>query len=436
MRGSFTKGVFSVAAGTLLLCGMSLQAQTKFVPNYDESKVPQYTLPDPLVTAKGDRVKSKREWVNQRRPEILRLFESEVYGRMPREKVKARYEVTSEDRNALNGKATRKEVALHLSRNGITQMIQLLLYLPNQVKGRVPAFLGMNFYGNQSIHPDPGITLSTNWMRNTAEMGIKDHRATEASRGKHASRWDVDAILNRGYAVATVYYGDVVPDDPTIGIPRGVHRLFDEGIQSKSAGDEWGAIAGWAWGLSRTLDYLEKDPRIDTRRVAVMGHSRLGKAALWAGATDERFAIVISNNSGCGGAALSRRKYGETVWRINTAFPHWFCGNFNRYNNKEEELPIDQHMLIALMAPRPVYVASAEDDKWADPRGEFLSAKHAEPVYALFGRAGLGVDDLPSLNQSVGNSIGYHIRTGKHDVTAFDWAQYLAFADRHFRGHR
>ena len=341
-----------VAGAALVLCLDALGQGP--AANYDEAKVPKYSLPDPLVMRSGERVPDAKAWQERRRPEILELYRTEVFGRSPAKPAELNFQIASIEKAALGGRAVRKRVTVWLAgRNG--PKMDLLVYLPPGAKKPSPVFLGLGFAGNQSVYNDPAIPLAEEWVRDAAMGALVKRRAEEKSRGSAAEAWQLEKILAHGYGLATVYYGDIEPD--LVGAMQyGIRPLFFRPGQTQPAADDWGAIAAWAWGLGRTMDYLESDREVDARRVAVIGHSRLGKTALWAGAQDTRFSIVIANESGEGGAAISRRNFGERIADLNAQFPHWFCGNYKKYDNREDELPVDSHMLLALIAPRPLYV--------------------------------------------------------------------------------
>lgn len=407
-------------------CQLTFAQRFDLTPNYDESRVPEYRLPEVLKTFSGREIKNVRQWERIRRPELLNFFSTNVYGKVPGKLNISKWEVVEQSNDALDGKAIRKQVDLVFNKNGKTLFFNILIYLPKNIE-KAPLFLGYNFYGNHTICYDVNIRISDAWTRDNDSFGISNNQLTEKSRGVRKERWQVNKIIDAGYGLATIYYGEVDPDKNDFS--DGIHPLLYTKNQRRPDANEWGAISAWAWGLSRAMDYLEQDKDVDASKVIVFGHSRLGKTSLWAGASDKRFAGVISNNSGCGGAALSKREFGETIARINISFPHWFCRNFTNYNRNEYALPVDQHELLALIAPRPLYVASAEEDQWADPRGEFLSAYHATPVYELYGKTGIPSAEMPPVNQPIQNTVAYHIRTGKHDVTAYDWEQYIKWAN-------
>lgn len=341
-----------------------------------------------------------------RRAEILELFRENVYGRSPGRPDNLRFQLLEENPRAMDGAATLKRIAIRSEEEGREHSFELTLFLPNQPLGPAPVFLLLN--NRPASNTDP-------------------------TRAERSGFWPAEEVIARGYGIAAIQNNELAPDNAE-RFREGVIRLFEGDGSGPRTPDAWAALAAWAWGASRAMDYFETDPRVDATRVAVLGHSRGGKAALWAGAEDERFALVISNESGAGGAALSRRRYGETVERITTSFPHWFAGRFSDFGGREDELPIDQHMLLALIAPRAAYVASADEDLWADPRGEFLSVAHASPVYALWGNRLVTADDMPPLEQqAVFGRLGYHVRRGTHNLTEYDWMRYLDFAERQWR---
>ncbi|MDX1563835.1 MAG: hypothetical protein R3236_00450 [Phycisphaeraceae bacterium] len=362
-------------------------------------------LPDPLVTESGQKIVSADQWTQVRRPEILELFRKHVYGRAPIGRPQTLKFVNKETNpKAMEGAATLKRIDIEYSGPGGKGVIRLGLFIPNKAEKPVPGFL-----------------LICN----------RSPRNIDMTRKEKSPFWPAERIVARGYMAAAFYNADVDPDKHD-GFKNGVHGIFDPKTKPRPA-DAWGTIAAWAWGASRVMDYFESDSDIDARRIGVVGHSRGGKTSLWCGAEDERFALVISNNSGCTGAALARNKKGERVARINKSFPHWFNGNYKQFNGKEDELPLDQHQLIALMAPRLVYVASASKDAWADPEGEFLSCVHAGPVYGLFGFKGVGATKMPPVQQPLhAGRIGHHIREGKHNLTEYDWDRFMDFADKHW----
>jgi hypothetical protein len=390
-------------------------------------------LPDPLIMNNGEKVKNFSQWQN-RRKELIEFFTNEMYGRSPGRPSDMRFEITDTDTKALGGKAIRKQVVIYFTGKTNGPKMEVLIYLPANAKKPVPVFLGLNFWGNQAINPDPGIKISESWIEESGGTYVdlscvKNNKATENCRGINSSQWPVETLLERGYGLVTAYRGDIDSDFYN-GFTNSLYSQYPE-LQGR--GDNFCAMSAWAWSLRRIMDYLETDKNINASKVALFGWSRLGKAALWAAAQDERFAMLISIQSGAGGVKLFHRGVGENIRRLCTVFPHWYCANFKKYMDKDTCLSFDQHMVIALVAPRPVYISSAADDKNADPEGEFEGAKAAEPVYKLLKKEGLPAERQPPINQPVFGQIGYHVRSGNHNVTSYDWEQYLHFADIHLK---
>jgi hypothetical protein len=387
-------------------------------------------LPDPLVMFDGRKVTTKEQWLGQRKPELKALFQHYMYGPLPPTPKRQSYNVLFKDEHALGGKATIGEIKITFEEPSLRQAIHVLLVKPNNVN-KPPVFVGLNFCGNHTLLDDERIHLPEGWVRNNCP-GAVNERATDKGRGGQKDLWNIDLIINRGYALACFYSGDVDPD--TADMSDGVGPAFYKAGQTTPSDDDAGTIMLWAWGFHRVVDFIEREAKndVDASRIAVVGHSRNGKTALLAGAFDERIAVVIPLQAGCGGTAPSRTSdtRAESVKRINTSFPHWFDGNFKKFNDDPSKLPFDQHCLVALCAPRPVLVPNAEEDLWANPSGQFEMLKAATPVYQLLGVEGLAAGVTPELNKLIDSRLGYFIRPGKHAMTRADWEVFLAYADK------
>jgi hypothetical protein len=384
--------------------------KTGHVSNYDEAKVAPYTLPELLQLSDGTPVRDARTWQTRRRPEIMKLYESQIFGRAPAGVPRVEWRVADSVETG-GGQTVRKRVVGTAGSGDRAVRINLEVHTPAKAAKGVPVILLANFGGGTAPPP--------------------------AGRGPAPPPPPVPAvaaeILGRGWGYATLQYQDIQPDRAN-SLNEGIIGLTLEPGQTQPGPEEWGAITAWAWGISRAVDYLASDASVDAGRIALQGHSRLGKAALWASASDERIAAVFASCSGEMGAALSRRDWGETVDDMTQNFPWWFAGNFQQWAGRWSEMPVDAHMLIALSAPRPVFVTGGTADQWADPVGEFLAAVAAGPVYRLLGKRDLGVNTLPPLDTPIiAGDLGWHYHTGAHTATPADWSAYLSFLDKYFK---
>jgi hypothetical protein len=403
--------------------------------NYDESKVGTYTLPDPLKLNDGRPVSNAKTWITKRRPEILRIFETQQYGIAPGRPTEESFEVTDAGTPALDGKAIRKQVTIHLSTDPTWPEIHLLIYLPAAAKKPVPMFLSISFGTIESSVEDPDVTPEL----------IRDPRTnklvTPPAGGREFGRINVGPFLDAGIGVATFYYAELDPDTLT-GFPEGIRAKYMKPGQTGEADrapDAWGSIAAWAWGMSRVEDYFETDKSIDARRVAIHGVSRLGKTVMWAGANDQRFAAVIASCSGEGGAALSHRNYGETIAHLTatTRYPYQFAANYAKYGGFPDSAPMDANMLVALIAPRPLLLQTGSTDYWSDPKGEFLAEVAAGPVYRLLGKQDLGTGVWPTAKTPIfSNGLNYYMHEGGHGMVPTDWDIYIQFLKSQFHPER
>jgi hypothetical protein len=402
--------------------------------NYTESRVGTYALPDPLKPDNGQAVKDAKTWTQQRRPQLLKYYESQIYGRVPATAPKVTWQVVRNDASALGGVAILKELAGHMG-GPDGPPIAVSLYTPAKAAKPVPTLISISFnFPAGGRGRGRGVaTTSTNVP--TREGAPAPSTNTSGAGGGAALRGTPAELISHGFGYARIIYNSIETDiegQTNVNLARKVALAPG---QTAPAPDEWGAIAAWAWGISRVVDYLETDSAVDSKRIAITGVSRLGKTVLWAGANDTRIALVIASCSGEGGAALARRNYGETIAHLvaPARYPYQFAGNYATYAKDPGELAVDTHCLIALVAPRPLLLQTGDTDRWSDPKGEFLAAAAARPVYELLGKHGPKDDKMPLAGRLAGDTLAYYMHAGGHGTVPSDWDIYLKFLEQHLK---
>jgi hypothetical protein len=418
MRRAFSIAVLGAVAVSAVASGADFPPTNQLPTNN--------ALPDPTILFGGGKVTDLKVWEAKRRPELRELFQHYMYGKYPARPERVTAKVLFEEAHAFGGKGTLREIEITFGPPEWPK-IYLLLAVPTG-KTKVGCYVGPNFQGNHCLVADERVRITPDWYYPNMP-GVKNNRATAEGRGKALDVWPFESILDRGYAVATFYAGDVQPDRPNV---REGMRATIPVSPNMAPEDETATLMWWAWGIHRVVDYLVTNPEIDARRLAVVGHSRLGKTALLAGAFDDRLAVVIPHQSGCGGAGPSRSNdpKAESVKRINTAFPHWFSASFKAFNDDTARLPFDQNCLVALCAPRPVLLTNAADDLWANPRGQFDVLQAAVPAYELYDVARPVVAaKLPETGKLAAERLGYFLRAGTHSMTPADWKVFLDYGD-------
>ncbi len=396
---------------------------------YTEAMAGTHELPEILRLNNGGAVTTPEQWWQQRRPEVFNLVEDNQYGRAPGRPETLSFEVFDEGTPAYDGTAIRKQVTIYFTDDRDDHYMDLLIYLPADAEGPVPLMLAIGWGPNGNAVDDAGVKPGRQWDRDT-----KTRVAPDPQR-RGFFRLNVPLAVERGYGIATFNYSDVDPDSLD-SLAHGVRALYLADGQAEPAPDEWGAIAAWGWGVSRALDYFETDAQVDAKKIAITGASRLGKTVLWAGARDQRIACVVASVSGEGGASLSRRAYGERIAHLvaPTRYPYWFARNLQDWVGRMHEAPWDSHMILALLAPRPLLLHVGDSDRFSDPYGEFIAARAASPVYELLGAQGIPQFEFPPTGQLLPTTLGFFMHEGGHGVPPTVWPTFYDFLDIHLKG--